>query len=135
MVSKTAMQAVRACVHLASLPDGCYEGAATIAKSVGARGNYLGKLLQLLSQEGLLVSQKGLHGGFRLSRPAASITLFDVIDPVDHVARWEGCFLGRDECNADPPCVVHGRWGVIRDEYLDFIRNTTIAEVAGVDPI
>jgi Rrf2 family iron-sulfur cluster assembly transcriptional regulator len=129
VLSKTGLHAVRALVALARLPEGAYGGAAHIARQIGAPRNYLGKLLQALAEEGLVESQKGLGGGFRLARDAKDISLLDVIEPIEHVSRWSGCILGWPECSEVNPCAVHDRWKAVRDAYLRLLRRTTIAEL------
>jgi Rrf2 family protein len=129
MLSKTGLHAVRAAVALARLPAGSYVGAAHVAREIGAPQNYLGKLLKSLAEEGLLESQKGLGGGFRLARAARNISLFDVVDPIEHISRWSGCILGRPECSEANPCAIHNRWKAVRDAYLRMLRRTTLAEL------
>jgi Rrf2 family protein len=130
MLSKTGLHATLALKMLADLPPGEYAGAVRIAREIGAPQNYLGKLLKSFAEDGLLESQKGFGGGFRLARPASRITLFDVIEPIEHVSRWNGCFLGRKKCNDKSPCAVHDRWSKVRDEYLQFLKQTTLTELA-----
>jgi Rrf2 family protein len=129
MISKTALHAIRAVVTLAELPEGEFCGAGAIATQVGAPQNYLGKLLQTLAQSGVVHSQRGLGGGFQLARDPAQISLYDIVEPIDHVTRWTGCFLGRPQCSATNPCAMHFRWASIRDAYLDMLHSTTVAEV------
>lgn len=131
MVSKTALQAIRALAYLADLPPGAHAGAGAIAEQIDARGNYLGKLLQSLTHEGLVVSQKGVGGGFRLARKPESIRLYDIVNPIDHVGRWTGCFFGRKDCSAASPCPMHERWGEVRDAYLRLLRETSVADLIG----
>ena len=100
MLSKTSLQIVKALTLLARLPEGRSEGAVSIARRIQAPQNYLGKVLQHLASEGLVISQKGFNGGFRLARAPSEITLFDVVDPIDSVGRWEGCFLGQKRCSS-----------------------------------
>jgi Rrf2 family protein len=114
---------------LARLPEGAYAGAAAIAKEIKAPQNYLGKLLQALSREGLVQSQKGLGGGFRLARPPQSISLLDVVEPIEHISRLSGCILGRPECSDEAPCAIHHRWKSVRDAYLRLLKQTTIADL------
>ena len=103
-----------------------------IAREIGAPENYLGKLLQTLAVDGLVQSQKGLNGGFRLARSPQAICLLDVIEPIDHVSRQPVCFLGRKECSEVAPCAIHNRWKVVRGAYLHLLTTTTIADlVAG----
>lgn len=130
MMSRTGIHALTALTALAELPAGTYAGAADIAQRISAPRNYLGKLLKRLAEVGLLESQKGKGGGFRLARDPATITLYDVIEPIEHVSRWQGCFFGRVQCSDLAPCAVHQRWGKVRDQYLEFLRETTLADLA-----
>jgi Rrf2 family protein len=129
MLTKTGLHAVRALVALAKLPEGAYAGAARVAQDIGAPQNYLGKLLKALAAEGLVESQKGLGGGFRLARDPRAISLLDVVEPIEHVSRWSGCILGRSECSEVEPCAIHHRWKAVRDAYLKMLERTTIAEL------
>jgi Rrf2 family protein len=129
MLSKTGLHAVRALVALARLPAGTFAGAARIAQEIGAPQNYLGKLLKALAEEGLLESQKGLGGGFRLARDPQQISLLDVVEPIEHVSRWSGCILGRPECSEADPCAIHDRFKEVRDAYLRMLKRTTLAEL------
>lgn len=129
MLSKSCVHAVRALVVLAELTPGEYRGAVAIAQQTGAPKNYLGKLLQLLSRRGLVESQKGLGGGFRLAREPQSISLFDVIDAIEDTNRWGDCILGNPTCSDGDPCSVHTRWGPVRDAYLGLMKNTTIVDL------
>lgn len=129
MITKTAVHALTAVAALAELRHGAYAGAGDIAERIGAPRNYLGKLMKTLADEGVLQSQKGKGGGFRLARDAQSISLFDVMEPIERVSRWTGCFLGRRRCSDDAPCAVHAGWGKVRDAYLQFLKETTVADL------
>ncbi len=133
MISKSAVHAVNALAALAGLAPGAYLGTAEVAEHIDAPPNYLGKLLKTLAEHGLLDSQKGKGGGFRLARPPEDISLYDVMEPIEHVSRWDGCFLGQSRCSADAPCAMHSRWREVRDTYLQFLRQTTLADVASHD--
>ena len=129
MLSKTALHALKAVVALAEKPSE-FQGAASIAQRIGAPKNYLGKLLQTLSQEGLVHSQKGLGGGFQLMRKPEEITLYDVVEPVDHVSKWRGCFMSREEaCSPDTPCALHEKWASVRDSYFKMLQESTLADI------
>jgi Rrf2 family protein len=130
MLTKTGVHATLAMALLARSKPGQYVGAGQIAQVVGAPGNYLGKLLKRLAAAGLLESQKGYGGGFRLARPAEDIRVYDVVEPLENISRWNGCFLGRPTCNPDQPCAIHDRWSQVREQYLNFLKETSIAELA-----
>jgi len=134
MISRTAKHALAALTALAELPEGQYAGAGEIAEEIDAPRNYLGKLLKTLADEGVLESQKGKGGGFRLARAPSSTPLIDIVEPIDRVSRWSNCFLGRGRCSDEAPCAVHRRWGKVRDAYLAFLRETTVADLAARAP-
>jgi Rrf2 family transcriptional regulator, iron-sulfur cluster assembly transcription factor len=129
MLSTTALHAVRALGELSKLSDDQYAGAVAIAKKIGAPPNYLGKLLQSLIHEGIVDSRKGAGGGFRLARRAETITLFEVVESIDRVSRWNGCFLQNPRCGMHGGCTIHKRWSPIRDAYLKLLRESTVDEV------
>jgi len=117
--------------YLANLPAGAYEGAGEIAVRIRAPRNYLGKLLRQLARAGLLEGRKGSKGGFRLARDKKGISLFEVLEPIEHVSRVKRCILGKAQCTLKEHCALHNGWASIRSEYLRFLRNTTLSEAAG----
>ncbi len=129
MISKTGIHAIRAMTTLAELPERTYVGAGSIAKAINAPSNYLGKLLQQLARVGLVESQKGLGGGFRLTKDPSKISLLDIVEPIEHVSRWNGCILGRDTCSEENPCAIHSRWKKVRQVYIEFLQETTLADL------
>ena len=133
MISRTAVHAVRALTSLAALSEGSYAGAAEVARQIEAPRNYLGKLLNTLAGAGLVESQKGKGGGFRLARPPGQVSILEVVEPIDRVSRWSGCFLGGARCSDDAPCAVHRQWGEVREVYLRFLQDTTLAALVDAE--
>jgi Rrf2 family protein len=85
--------------------------------------------LKALAEHGLVESQKGLGGGFRLARDPKQLSLLDVVEPIEHISRWSGCILGRPECSETNPCAIHDRWKAVREAYLRMLQRTTLAEL------
>ena len=93
MFSQTVEYALRAVVHLALDPD-TPQTTQDVAERTQVPAGYLSKVLQALGRADLVASQRGLHGGFTLSRQPATITLLDVINAVDPLHRIHTCPLG-----------------------------------------
>ena len=129
MMSKTGTLAIRALMTLADLPDESYAGAMQIAKQLNAPANYLSKLLQSLSRAGILESQKGMGGGFRLIKSPDKITLYEIIEPVEQVSRWGRCIMGKATCSNNHPCALHHKWADISNRYLNLLENTTLFDL------
>ncbi|MDE2026935.1 MAG: Rrf2 family transcriptional regulator [Candidatus Omnitrophica bacterium] len=132
MISKTSMQTINALLELSHLSQGQTEDVMHIAKKIHAHQNYLGKILQKLAHEGLVVSQKGLYGGFRLAKSPSQIRLYEVVESIEDVERWRGCFMGRPRCSSANSCGAHCHWRKIREAYVNFLQNTTIADLEKV---
>ena len=130
MISKTGLLAIDAMTVLAGWPRERYVAAGAIAGSIDAPQNYLSKLLHGMARAGLVQSQKGRRGGFRLARSPESISLLEVIRCIESRERWSGCLLGRDECTQGRrPCAVHARWCELREGYRRLLQETTIADL------
>ena len=130
MISKSSLQAIKALVILAKLPQNRFEGAVSIAKKIHAPQNYLGKLLQHLAVARYVTSQKGMGGGFALAKAPAEIVLFEVAKTLgENVGRVLECVWGFRECDEAHRCPMHDRWKSLREAYLHFLKKTTIADL------
>jgi Rrf2 family protein len=78
-----ARYALRAVTHLAELDGTPIVSSHEIARAQGVPERYLMKVLKSLAQAGLLHSLKGPNGGYRLARPAKSITLLEIVEAAD----------------------------------------------------
>ena len=78
---------------------------------------FLEQLFSTLRRSGLLVSQRGAKGGYRLARPAEEITVLEVVQALDGVIGEEGKEAG-------------GIWAEGVEALRSIFRETTIAEIA-----
>jgi Rrf2 family protein len=98
-----------------------------IAAATGVKADYLAKVMQGLSRSGLVHSQRGLHGGFTLARPAGELTVFDVLQAVDPIRRIRGCPLGlKGHVNL---CPLHRRLDNAMGLVEEALKSSTIAEL------
>jgi Rrf2 family protein len=130
MISRSSLSAIHAVAYLARLPREVYADARTIAKEIDAPAVYLGKLLQQLVEAGLLESRRGPHGGFRFAPGSSERTLFDIVDTIEGTEAWEKCLLGWPNCGTDRPCMLHDRWGPIRERYRKMLQATRFSDLA-----
>ena len=130
MLGKTGLHAIRALAVLAATDANSFVGAAAIAARIRSPRNYLGKLLQSLAKAGLVEARKGLAGGFRLTRRPDTISLYDVVEPIERISRWNGCFLDHGACRSSHACRVHQHWSSVRESYVGFLKETTLVDVA-----
>lgn len=129
MINKSSLLAITALAELAQLSPGVCEGASSIARKIDAPANYLGKLLQSLASRGLILSQKGRGGGFRLKKKPKKISLLEVVAAMEDIDRWSNCFLGRKKCLDASPCRVHHQWKKVREANRMFLAKISLFDL------
>lgn len=129
MINKSSLLAIKALAELAQLPPGECAGASHIAAKIDAPANYLGKLLQSLAGRGMIVSQKGRGGGFRLEKSPKKISLFDVVAAIEDTDKWSTCFLSRKQCQNASPCRLHERWKHVKETNKAFLEAISVYDL------
>jgi Rrf2 family protein len=129
MLSKTSEYALRAVLYLARESREVPVPAGDIAAALDVPANYLSKILHTLSRAGVVRSERGPGGGYRLARPADSISLAEVVGAFDPITPASSCLLGRVRCRDDQPCAAHARWRQVFDPVTAFFRDTMVAEL------
>lgn len=105
MFSQTAEYALRATVFLAQNPKQAFT-TQQISEATKVPAPYLSKVLQSLVKSDIVISQRGIGGGFILSRKASEITVLDVVNAVDPIERIKTCPLGLTE-HGTKLCALH----------------------------
>jgi Rrf2 family protein len=131
VISQTAEYALRAVVVLGSNPDRSLT-TQQIATRTQVPASYLSKVLQALGRAGLLEAQRGLGGGFSVTRPLDELTVLDVINAVDPLKRLERCPLGLVE-HKRRMCALHRRLDAGIALIESHFGQTTIAQLLGED--
>jgi len=132
MFTKTSEYALRAMIWIAQQGPGATVSGPRIAEHTGVPRKYLSNIMGTLVRGGLLEASPGRHGGFSLARPAAKISLAEVAGPFEATLSRERtmCPFGNQECSDEDPCGAHERWKKVKSNYLTFLRNTSLHDVA-----
>jgi Rrf2 family transcriptional regulator, iron-sulfur cluster assembly transcription factor len=97
---------------------------------------YLEQLFLKLRRAGLVESVRGRLGGYRLGRPAAGITVAEIMAAVEEDMRMTRC--GGEEakpCMAGQRCLTHGLWDALGDQIAAFLESVTLQEVIDGIPV
>lgn len=127
MISQTAEYALRAVVFLAdqSVP----RTTAAIAEATQVPAGYLSKVMQGLSKNGVVHSQRGLHGGFALVEDPTKLTVLSVVNAVDPIRRFHECPLGLHGKNL---CPLHQKLNDAALLVEENFGDTTVADLNNV---
>ena len=129
ILSRTAVYAVKAILHLAEQGEGTPRRTEDIADTTNIPRNYLSKILHTLARNDLLESSRGPRGGFLLAKSPADISLLEVVRLFDDGLASKRCLLGRAECLDEDPCPAHARWEDVAAAVHTFFCNTTVADL------
>ena len=89
------------------------------------------KLVSLLSRGGLLTSIRGAGGGIQLARPAAAISLADIIEAVEGPITLTSCLeKGRHDCGLEDACQVKPHWGVVNGAIRGVLDDVSLASLS-----
>jgi Rrf2 family protein len=104
-----------------------------VAEGCGIPGPYLSKIIHSLSRMGLVNTQRGVGGGVTLAREPREITLYDLCQALGDPIVQRRCMLGTAECSDERACPAHKFWTAHRSRQVDFLKATTIADIAAFE--
>jgi FeS assembly SUF system regulator len=91
------------------------------------------KLVSILSKAGLLRSARGSGGGIQLARPAAAITLADIIEAVEGPIAMTSCVdTGSHNCAMEGNCRVQPHWAVVNSAVRGALADVSLNSLVGV---
>ena len=103
--------------------------AAELAAETGLPAPTGQKLVSRLTAAGLLRSIRGAHGGLQLARPAAAITLADIIEAVEGPIALTQCVEGPD-CAVDHACSVKPHWPIVNQTLRGALASIPLTQLA-----
>jgi Rrf2 family protein len=127
MFSQTVEYALRAAVYLASQAPGA-RTTDQIASATRVPKAYLSKVLQSLSRAGIVHSQRGIGGGMTLEKTPEELTILEVVNAVEPMARIRQCPLGL-AAHGIRLCALHRRLDEALATVEEAFRKTTLAEI------
>lgn len=138
--SKKCEYGLQAVLFLAAQQRGEVIPSDEIAKKLSLPKEFVSKILQNLTESGIVDSKKGKSGGFILAKNPAKIRLIDIVTAIDGLAMFDSCVLGFPHCNPDNPCPLHSKWGELRtmtynmlnDETIDQFKEKTLRKVSNL---
>ncbi len=100
---------------------------ADISQCQGISLSYLEQLFASLRKAGLVKGVRGPGGGYRLSRPASTISIAEIISSVDENVDVTRC-KGEGNCQSGDKCLTHELWTRLSKRLYDFLDNITLSQ-------
>jgi Rrf2 family protein len=124
--SKKCEYGLQAVLYLATCDKGSVVPVDNIAGKLNIPKEFVSKILQSLTESGIVNSRKGKSGGFSLAQDPKKIKLIDIVAAIDGLAMFNNCVLGFPNCNPVNPCPLHEKWGVLRTQAYQMLNEDTI---------
>jgi FeS assembly SUF system regulator len=101
-----------------------------IAAAIGIPEPTVAKVLKTLAAGGLVASQRGARGGYRLLRSLAQIPIADVIVAIDGPIALAACVDGTSgTCESEGLCPMRGRWDPVNEAIHQALATITLADM------
>jgi FeS assembly SUF system regulator len=105
--------------------------AAQLALETGLPAPTVQKLVSRLTAARLLRSSRGIGGGLKLARPAASITLADIVEAVEGPIALTACVEhGRQDCTLEDACQLRPHWPKVNAALRGALAQVALTQLA-----
>ncbi len=127
-ISKLTDYAILVMVELTR--EGEVLSAHALAERVHIEAPTAGKVLKLLAGAGLVESFRGANGGYRVNRPAAEISVAEVISAIEGPIAMTECSVEPGLCHQESSCNLRSNWRRISVAVANALEAVTLAEMA-----
>ncbi len=103
------------------------KSAGEVAVATGIAIPTASKILKMLSRASLLTSVRGAKGGYVISRPAAQISVAEIIDAMDGPISITEC--STSTCEQESYCFTRSNWQGINDLIRDALEKVSLAQM------
>ena len=106
--------------------------AGQLAEETGLPAPTVQKLVSRLTAAGLLRSSRGVGGGLKLGRPAAAISLADIVEAVEGPIALTACVeTGKHDCGLEGTCTVQPHWALVNATMRGALAGVALTQLAG----
>jgi FeS assembly SUF system regulator len=117
--------------YFARDPDPKMHNARDIACAAHLPLPTVNKILKALTRKGLLLSHRGVKGGYSLARPAEQITVADIITATEGPVALTVCTASLPgSCAQEVSCPVHSSWQKINNAIRTALESVSLSEMA-----
>jgi FeS assembly SUF system regulator len=101
-----------------------------VAEGIHVNQPTVSKLLKLLAKYGLVVSERGANGGYRLARHPKKISVVDIISAIEGNISMTDCSHHKGLCTLESYCAVRVNWRLINQTIYKALETITLDDMA-----
>ena len=127
-LTKRSDYAIRAMLALTKASDGLLSSR-KIAEEMKIPPRFLPQIMGDLTRAGLVEAHPGRAGGYKLAKPASTVTLLTVIEAVEGDPHRQICVMRGTACGQDGECGVHDVFFAAEGAILEKLRGATLQSI------
>jgi FeS assembly SUF system regulator len=107
--------------------------ATSLAQQTRLGAATVSKILKQLHRSGLVLSSRGVHGGYRLAKPASEISAAAILDALEGPLALTDCAAGSGQCEIESSCRVGRSWQRVNLAIRRSLYDVSLAQLAGLE--
>lgn len=127
-ITKKTQYAVAAMLELAKLGDSA--SISKISSNQGIEQNYMGMILLDLKKKNLVSSNRGIKGGYKLSKAIESISISEIMEAVGEKVKVTRCKNDNHSCTGSSErCAAHKMWRGLESNIESYLSSITLKDM------
>ena len=132
-ITKQSDYGILMLTEMAARPVEEVHAARDLARRVGLSVPMVSKILKPLARGGIVVSHRGVKGGYTLARPAERITVGEIISALEGPIGMTECVTNPGTCHQEARCPVRVNWERISHAVRGALESIPLSEMVGPD--
>lgn len=128
-LNKLTDYAIVLMTYIASGPQPSLHSARELSEGIQLPEPTVGKILRELLDHSLVVSHRGVKGGYALARGADKITVAEIISALEGPIGFTECNTTPGCCDLEPSCSIRYNSGVIGQALQDALANIRLSDM------
>ncbi len=133
-MSKETDYGIVVLAYFASVQEGLKHNAREVAMESQLPLPMVRKILKILAREGLLVSHRGVKGGYSLARRGGRISIAEIVKAMEGPLAMTECIEAPGECRHEPVCGLRTSWQRINEIVFEALDRMTLSDLIGQPP-
>ncbi len=100
-----------------------------VAEGVHAPFDVIARVMQMMAQKGLLNSEHGASGGYRLSQDLKEVSLYQLVEMIEGPTALVKCISEAGACDIQKSCSIASPIKSLNDKLNHFFREVSLGEL------
>lgn len=125
-LQNTSQYAIRILSYIAKDDSEHLPNAKGLSERLGIPYKFLTKIMAQLVKAEYILSVRGREGGYKLAKPASSISVMDILEQFHDPVTYKQCILGIGACENENKCALHDQWAEPKKRIRKMFEETTL---------